>query len=98
MPHLQFEDSEGIVWSVWDVDPITAERTLSPHPDAPSTMPRTQTVSRVHEALSGGWLCFEARGHKRRLAPIPAAWEQCDPEDLERLCREAAIVAAREAR
>lgn len=98
MSHLQFEDSEGVVWNVWDVDPVTAERALSVHPDAPSTLPRAQTVSRVHETLSGGWLCFETQGHKRRLAPIPADWEQFDPEDLERLCREAAIVAARETR
>ena len=100
MSHLQFEDSEGVVWTVWDVDPAMAHRAL----DAPAgtshgvTTQRAQTVSRVHETLSGGWLCFETEGHKRRLAPIPAHWERYQPADLERLCREAAIVAARDPR
>ena len=100
MSHLQFEDSEGVVWTVWDVDPAMAHRALTALPDAPQgeATPRTQTVSRVHETLSGGWLCFETQGHKRRLAPIPAHWERYQPADLERLCREAAIVAAREPR
>ena len=28
-------------------------------------------------ALEQGWLCFEGGGTRRRLAPIPADWEQC---------------------
>ncbi len=36
-----------------------------------------------------GWLCFEAAGQRRRLAPIPSGWEQCDEQALEGYCRRA---------
>lgn len=100
MAHLQFEDSEGVVWTVWDVDPAMAHHALAASPDGSHEegQSRTHAVARVHETLSGGWLCFETEGHKRRLAPIPAHWEHYQPADLERLCREAAIVASRESR
>jgi hypothetical protein len=41
-----------------------------------------------------GWLAFESDGEKRRLAPVPDAWEELSADTLEKLCREA-IVAPR---
>ena len=41
-----------------------------------------------------GWLAFESDGEKRRLAPVPDAWEELSANALEKLCREA-IVAPR---
>ena len=33
-----------------------------------------------------GWLCFETVGEKRRLAPVPEAWERADDETIEQWC------------
>ena len=40
-----------------------------------------------------GWLAFETRGEKRRLAPIPDTWEQANDAQLEALCNSAQAVA-----
>jgi hypothetical protein len=44
---------------------------------------------RVSPGFERGWLCFAAGTLTRRLAPIPAAWEKADPEQLELWSREA---------
>jgi hypothetical protein len=36
----------------------------------------------VASEFSKGWLCFEADGEKRRLAPIPPGWEEAGPDRL----------------
>ncbi len=33
-----------------------------------------------------GWLAFETQGEKRRLAPIPEAWDQLDEDALREMC------------
>ena len=50
--------------------------------------------------LSRGWLCFEAVGPeegaaRRRLAPIPADWEECGEATLCALLEQAAPVVRR---
>jgi hypothetical protein len=40
----------------------------------------------VAEEFAHGWLCFETRGEKRRLAPVPDLWDQADDETLEQWC------------
>ena len=40
----------------------------------------------VSEGLEGGWLTFSSDAGKRRLAPVPAGWENAPPTELERLC------------
>jgi hypothetical protein len=42
-----------------------------------------------------GWLCFETVGEKRRLAPVPEAWERADDETIEQWCSVAKPVARR---
>jgi hypothetical protein len=32
--------------------------------------------------FSNGWLCFESSGDKRRLAPVPDAWERARDGEL----------------
>lgn len=44
---------------------------------------------RIAEGLSRGWLAFESNLDKRRLAPIPAGWEELTDLDLEALCARA---------
>lgn len=41
---------------------------------------------------TNGWLAFETRGEKRRLAPIPSGWEDMTPEALESPLKEATLV------
>jgi hypothetical protein len=36
----------------------------------------------VASEFSQGWLCFESEGEKRRLAPIPAGWQEAGPDRL----------------
>ena len=39
--------------------------------------------------MRDGWLTFECEGERRRLAPVPAGWEELSARELERLCKEA---------
>jgi hypothetical protein len=36
----------------------------------------------VASEYSGGWLCFEGDGEKRRLAPVPDGWYEAGPDRL----------------
>ena len=43
--------------------------------------------------FEGGWLCFESEdGEKRRLAPVPGAWNEADKEKLWQWCEAATVV------
>jgi len=42
---------------------------------------------RVWPELAGGWLAFQCRAERRRLWPVPDAWETLSAAELERLCR-----------
>jgi hypothetical protein len=91
MPHRRFTDSKGTAWEVWDVEASHAERRQAePDPRASKRGPdrrRTadRTRIRLHGKLSSGWLCFESKHDKRRLAPAPEAWGDLDEAGLERL-------------
>jgi hypothetical protein len=45
--------------------------------------------------LEGGWLCFEHGDEKRRLSPIPEAWEDAPADALESYLQRAAAVQRR---
>ena len=48
---------------------------------------------RLPGTLPGGWLCFESADEKRRLHPVPGAWDACSPAELEALrCMAAPVV------
>jgi len=96
MPHRQFTDSKQTTWEVWDVEPSNAER----RGKGPERR-RSRRVSgerrqvddrsrvRVQSELSHGWLAFESKHDRRRLAPIPPGWEGMDASALEQLCKQA---------
>lgn len=55
-----------------------------------------QTVPRLADILTSlapdwkqGWLTFESEGERRRLAPVPAEWENLPPSHLALLCQRA---------
>jgi hypothetical protein len=82
-----FTDSAGVEWRVWEVFPTTAN-TLSV---AEANSLRSLSTT----PFANGWLCFESRSEKRRLAPIPVGWEHRDAPMLQELCAKASIVPAR---
>ena len=69
------------------------DRRLEPAPD-PIVERRTGTADRrrrqgveeifglTHPGFEGGWLCFQAEGEKRRLAPIPPQWTEASDAAL----------------
>lgn len=54
--------------------------------------------ARLPQALPGGWLCFATEGEKRRLYPLPDAWDTCTDAELEALRNQAATVPPRRLR
>lgn len=36
----------------------------------------------VATEYSQGWLCFECEGDRRRLAPVPAGWQEAGPDRI----------------
>ena len=55
-----------------------------------------KTVPRIAPAVNPnyaeGWLTFDARRVRRRLAPVPSGWENASDSELERLCASADLV------
>jgi len=49
---------------------------------------RVRSVVRIPcvPGLEGGWLCFESNGERKRLAPVPEAWETAGEMTLAALC------------
>jgi hypothetical protein len=54
-----------------------------------STVPYSSGVAGT---MRQGWLTFEAGTERRRLAPIPSAWELASEDDLCRYCSRADVV------
>ena len=59
------------------------------------TAPDPEPRVRVSPGLERGWLVFESRAERRRLAPIPGGWERLSERELEALCERAATLPAR---
>ncbi len=84
----------GRDWTVWSVIPERAERRIKPE-DAP--VPRERRRGKndseyrvpLGEQWIHGWLAFETKGEKRRLAPIPDAWDRLHDDALREMCNRA---------
>ena len=79
-----FTDSTGVEWRVWEVFPSKAGTA-----EGADAFSRT---SLKETPFANGWLCFECRNAKRRLAPIPQGWEASSGKALEDLCLSATAV------
>ena len=77
--HRVFDDLTGTRWHAFAVRPSTAAVDRASLPDA----------------FRRGWLSFEAGDQLRRLAPIPAKWEELPIEDLRALCARAEVAPKR---
>jgi hypothetical protein len=97
MAHRVYTDSHGRRWDVWSVLPEYAERRrgtpAAGTPIPPEAERRVQKTFRVPlgRMWAGGWLVFETKGEKRRLAPYPADWTQLSDAELDRLRLEAVV-------
>jgi len=86
MPHRQFKGHGDITWEVWDVHPLEVARRLIGNDSESDETARRRTRTSVARDLASGWLCFESPEEKRRLSPIPAAWDRLTDEQLLDLC------------
>jgi hypothetical protein len=93
MPHRTFTDGAGRKWEVWAVHPEKVERRVAVAADPPVLERRKRPEFRVPLGAkwANGWLTFETRGEKRRLAPYPTDWFARSDEQLERLCASATV-------
>lgn len=96
MAHRTFTDSSGRLWEVWTVVPSHAERRQALEEDTKWNA-RERREHREHRVLLGehwarGWLTFQTRGEKRRLAPFPEEWTDLSEKELETLCERATPV------
>jgi hypothetical protein len=55
-------------------------------------------LERAGAELADGWLAFQSKGERRRLAPIPERWHEVDDSGLIALCRKAKKVPRRPSR
>ena len=110
-PHRHFADDDGLTWQAWDVVPSWGERRMHQRRTSTSGRPPGAPERRVAdrrkrrgiriglaEALSGGWLAFECKGMRRRVAPIPEGWETLTEDELRALWRDAEKLPERRGR
>ena len=92
MAHREFTDTLGRNWNVWSVVPERAERRR--HDEMEHVIERRRRSNKEFRVPLGeqwidGWLAFETKGEKRRLAPIPDDWERATDEQLFRMLERA---------
>ena len=102
-----FRGADGVEWQVWCVIPGSGhenERRCGYDRRSPDPVIRYKGQERRTQAerrqaltfsptLQSGWLVFDNGSERRRLAPIPPAWEQRSDADLDRLGSRALSVA-----
>jgi hypothetical protein len=96
LAHRTFIDPKRVTWDVWEVAPTSPERrsgAVDRRHRSRGTPGRRQILDisrvRVSGAYAQGWLAFESRHDKRRLAPVPDGWEDLDERALCRLVEQA---------
>jgi hypothetical protein len=95
MAHRVVTDPRGIAWDVWEVFPSEpgrrAARKRVPSSDSRSGQ-RNDVRVVVSEQLKNGWLAFQSKNERRRLAPVPSGWDSFDDERIVALLTEAEVV------
>ncbi len=96
----EFLDDDGQEWQVWDtrpampvanVDSSSVDAAKSPSDNKATEFP---LLSRKREA---GWLTFTAVDERRRLSPIPDAWESADETSLRAVLKTADKIPGKDA-
>ena len=76
-----FTDERGVSWRVWAVTPDQLQ-------------PRTAAEDYLGD-FGEGWLCFESKHERRRLASFPADWAALPDSALQDLLGQATVAPAR---
>jgi hypothetical protein len=106
MPRRSFRTAAGVEWQVWSVIPGQVQGDERRHgydrrsPDpvilymGPDRRTSGERRKQKHSPAfpANGWLVFDSPQERRRLFPIPPAWETRPEGDLERLCERAVPV------
>ena len=87
--HRQFDDAKGRRWQVWEVIPTFAERRVLQKAVVVDRRARNQPRASLPVQMREGWLAFETRGERRRLAPTPTGWELLSDRELVELLGQA---------
>jgi hypothetical protein len=99
MPIRTFQDDRGRKWWVWPVEPTHVERrVMDPPENDPPVIERRQRREiriQIGEQWVNGWLAFETKGERRRLAEFPPDWDRYSEQALVHLCNQAAVVTNR---
>lgn len=92
MSFRTFIDTQGVEWSAWDVTPGPVDRRIADRRLFAEPVGADRRGGRRRNRKSGpaaltttfaqGWLCFETRSERRRLAPIPRNWDRSSDEQL----------------
>ena len=85
MAHRTFRDEIGREWDVWEVVPTVVERRMAKAAPRASALERRRVQEVrvvVPDSLQKGWLAFQSGSERRRLAPIPADWEEMTNGEL----------------
>ena len=93
MAHRTFKDRHGRTWEVWEVQPTMAERRAARQEASVAFERRKHSEPRASlpDDLRRGWLAFESRNERRRLAPPPRGWSELSDADLVDLLEGAAM-------
>ena len=85
-------DEHGVFWTVWEVVPQMSERRrrrLGPPGGKERRVLQVGPFAAIRADFAEGWLTFESRGERRRLAPPPKDWEHFPDGRLAELCARA---------
>lgn len=95
MTQRTFRDRFGREWQAWEVNPAMAERRAARERAAvlPERRRRHQPRAALPEDLRNGWLAFQSRAERRRIAPTPEGWDQLSDAQLEELLERARMTA-----
>lgn len=93
MSHRAFRDHDGRTWEVWEVHPTMVERRDARRGDriAIERRKRSEARASLPRVLHEGWLAFECKKERRRLAPIPADWASMTDDQLDELLARAGM-------
>ena len=92
MSHRAFRDNDGREWDAWEVVPTAVERRIAKSGGWRATAERRhseETRVLVPDNLQHGWLAFQCGPERRRLTPIPDAWQEMTCEELKALLAQA---------
>jgi hypothetical protein len=87
MAQRKIQDGTGRWWDVWDTRPTIIDRRdgrdrRSEVREEDDRRQLTEARVTVGPEYRDGWLAFQSGAEWRRLAPIPAQWEQCSDTEL----------------